>query len=382
MSIEATAWLGGETTATPPPASDPTDPTDPTPWAPGGLEDSAALPEIVPEGGTPTPIPPTDPTPFPTDSLVTGGGSCCCPTTPTTCYCPMADVVCVAISGLPVPSLGVTGEPLSVNGSWTYTYGTAGYPSAVVGWFPAYFSGVTTTSGTTGCNGPGYPTPGPPLPAVGEYTYYGPVQSGFGNPLPGCPVLSCTQRDGSGASSSYTYFSGLYIVNRATVTACQDNRFPGGSPLFGLSYDWNWERDTLFAGWTAAALLYTPPPGYPGFGGAGGTYSLPGALPPAPTVVECSADSIKLAIPWTRWQYREDGIRTRTAFYAPGPAEHNGTVVTNTVTSGTATVTITRGPCPFGGTDPGPALRAVAALHPKAAELMAADPLLRGGCCG
>jgi hypothetical protein len=61
MSIEATAWLDGETTDTLAGGS-PATPADPTPWGGDELDSSAALPEIVPEGGTPTPIPPTDPT--------------------------------------------------------------------------------------------------------------------------------------------------------------------------------------------------------------------------------------------------------------------------------------------------------------------------------
>jgi hypothetical protein len=169
---------------------------------------------------------------------------------------------------------------------------------------------------------------------IAEERYYG---SNFNSTLVGSipytgPILSCTQRDGGADTPTpYMYYAGEYSGRRWTITACQDNSYPGGPPTLGLAYDWDYEADVVFVGWRAVDLdasTAVPPPGY---GGVGPIYSAR-TRPPPPTVVSCTADEIVLTVPWTRWQYKEEGIRTRVAFFSPPPAAHNGTVTLNTLT--------------------------------------------------
>lgn len=60
---------------------------------------------------------------------------------------------------------------------------------------------------------------------------------------------------------------------------------------------------------------------------------------------------------------------TVTVQTSPPTTDHAGT-------GSYGTATITPGPCPMMGAAPRPA------PHPEAERLAAADPLLRGGCCG
>lgn len=393
MSIEPTAWLDGETTDTldtVPPASG----ADPTPWGVDELNDSAALPEVVEEGEEPTPVPPDDPTPWPTADLVNGGGSCCCPTPPVSCYCLPSNTVCVTITGLPTDILSGAATLPNINGTWTYVYGpTTTFlqfgVSTLNAWVPETpFVSTQAASGTTACSGVP-PGTGGPLAAVTVNSDYGPGWGGgFTYPYNSWPLVSCSQRDGldqTGVTTAYTYFAGWYAGRRTPVTSCADNSYPGAPPTLGLSYDWNLERDELFVGWTAASLVPHTGPFPPGTGGAGTQYTA-NLRPPAPTVVSCTADEIVLTVPWVRWRYREDGIHTQTRFFAPGGPSHNGTEVYNTLEEGTCTVTITRGSClTEGPADPGGGgggMGLVRQVREQVERMMAADPLLRAGCCG
>lgn len=359
---------------------------DPDPWDAGELTDTAAEAGALEEGEEPPPVPPDQPTPWASAELTAaGGGTCCCPVPPpTVCYCPTADALCVATSGFPTTIPYGLGDPATINRTRTYYWTPAGYPyGAIYNWWASSppDTNTQTTTGTVSCAVP--PGASPVVYSNIDYWAVGPLgYTGAGaGPFPGSTVVGCTQRDGGDDYPNpptwppYTYYAGTHSFARTTVTGCSCNCFPGAPPTCGCNYTYDIERWTLFAGWDTASLLATPWPG-----GVYVIYNVNsfGSRPPRPTLVSCTATVTEITSPWVIQHYKITGITKRTGFTAPtSPPESDGTMAFNNITTGTGNVVITKFPCPMAGARPAPP-----PLHPEAARLMAADPLLRPGCCG